>query len=575
MDREQLLAGLKRADAAGDVKAAAAFARALAGAQQGSPDRSQPQSGAGVALPPSQQAGALGTRLGVGERVPTDELGTMANFFKAALAGGVTQPVQRLRQLVGNDVPDAEIQATEEEIKKNRIGAGLGNIATMAIPSTAAFKGAQWLTQMLPRALQSSAKFSTIPTISAIQAGLTEPVKSNENAATKMLTAAVLGKATELGGRALFSPLTGMTSPTKEAQALIDMGNARGVRNIGQGAIPSVYAGTDDIMGGIIGAGQAMTQLVPRIQKSANARIQQEIGDLAGMRIHPDIPPTKEFVGRGPYIHNAFLDIGDEYQNVFKGKTFPFPQTFGQDVADTAAQRITGVEPRVNELFIRDVKNIFPQRPLKKQGAYTDKELQDKITQLRELVSEHEGANSVVDTRKAKAWKEVLDAAIAERNKMLTPEEIARVAHLDKTTHHAGIFEKALGMPDSDIGTNLIRTVEKDSVTPLRMRDALEGHFQDITEPAKEILSNQAKLDPLGKKLTYTALAGLGIGGTAAISPLVAGLSVPLLGLGYAANTRNGAKMLMGQFEAQKKAAEIMRKWGSPLLGASGANEWE
>ena len=580
-----------RAIASGDMsKVSTAGLRALAGGAQGAQPAPQDVSGqpnaGGVGLPPTPTPAPVGTRLGTPSPVATE--GThyvtqdnpneppisfpdrTARFFKSALAGGIEQPLQRIRQLTRIAPPsDADIEETRQTAKGSPLGAALGNLATTAVPWAGANKLATTFTKTLnPGVAKYAAEAATTPAIAAGMEGTTHPVKSGESTAENMLIAAGAGKAAELGTRALFAPATGVLKPTADAQTLIDMGARKGLKDPGQGIVPSVYAGTEGPMSGIISAGQAVAQAIPSVQRRANQRVQQEIGDVAGLRAHPVTPATREAVEKGPYSKNMFDDANDAYTALYSGKTFTLPPRAGHDYSQAGVDVMKEIPDAMKSTFKGAVKEIVPP-----SGApnLSPAQFKDKMDAVQERINSWGGKEGHTNEQMTKAWEAVKAKMVEARNRSLTPAEIAEVERLGTVFHHATILEKAIGMPGSDIGSSLIKTVNQEGTTPLQIRNALKGHYQDITEPASRILENQARLDPVTKKAMYGGLATLGLGGATLVNPLLGLAAIPILGAGYAGTTRGGAKALMGQYEWQKKAADIMRTWGRPIAGDVGA----
>ena len=567
-----------RAVASGDMgRVSTAGLRTLAGAAaepQGAPsDLSQPAQAPGATLPPTPAAGGVGTRLGTvapGQTVEPrqDEIANLQNFGKAAFAGGITQPAQRIGQLTGiGDVTDEDIRATEDVIKKSPKGGAIGGLTTSLPPFMKAAKVASVFTKaMNPSLLKAGLEFGTTPAIAAAQTALMEPVKSDESAWQKAGKSAVLGKALELGGRALFSPLTGMTTPTKDAQLLLD-----------NNVVPSVSAGTKGFVSSILSVGQGLAGIGGGKQRGID-RVEKEIFEAglsktrAGTMISPGTPSTNP-----EFFKENMGKLYDEIDKITGGKTFPILPNMWDTSARTALAKVKGLPLPQKEHgeILQAIRDIIP--PQKSLNAV---EMRNAIVRLREERDLARASPSTINDKKAEVWKRVLADVETARNKVLSADEVKLVGEAEKAIHHTGIMQDAARTVDpgkADFGTALIRTLKKADTTPDDMYLAGKGHFMDIAPAGNRILDAEKKgfMNQVASKLAYGTMGSMGLAGAAIPAPVVAGLVGPLVAMGAIGNTRGGAKFLMGQNEYQKKAADIMRTWGRPILGSVGANERE
>jgi len=535
------------------------------------PNAVQPQTGLGQRLGQSNSNGAVGSSttqpivseksmfpitIGQWQEQLREEPWAKKQLAGFA-AGGLGLPVLRLAQMAGENVPDSKIDEQRVLADAGRLGSFAGTLGSQLVPFNKGLQAAKTASNALPSALgiRSAAQSLEVPAVSAAATALTEPVRSDESIGGKMLTSALMAKGGEMGARTLGRTLTGLVKPSEEAEALMKLGIQ-----------PSAGAGGEGFWAGATNLGQNMRHaFLKKEQDLANRRFQQNIADVAGQRAHANPPPTIEDVSRGDYIPNLKKDASDAYDLVLQGKTWRIPNGYGDSVATNAANNLIEATPQMRDDLKRTIRGMLPDG-----GILNQQQMKAKLENIRGLVRSHSKEANTKGAQLTGAWEAVENGVEALRNQRLTPEEIARVSELDKVWKHTLLMENAVNLESPNIGTNLVKTVE--SLTDKEKKVALQGFFQDITEPLRtkpELLKAHENLDPIAKRLMYGAGA-VGLGGSAIISPWALVPGAALWGLGKVGASEKGARFLLGGNDWQKSLAEQLRNYIPPAAVAFG-----
>jgi hypothetical protein len=488
------------------------------------------------------------------------------NFMDRAIAGvgtAVTSPYVGLKQALGLAKPEElEEQKALTDSGAGKLGNIVGNLVALGIPVA---KATQLATKayatFLPRA---AASVAAVPTVAGIE-GAAQPVQEGETRGGNAAFSAGAGSLLQGGGNLFRRALTQPVRPTQEAADLMKLGIQ-----------PTVKQGGTGVMGGVVGGAQDIAGVTPLGPSGMVARgrdrVQQEIGDVAGVRAHPDIPHTIERVERGPYAENMMKDIADARSAVLAGKSIPVPGVMKSRALANAEAALPMSKENVKKDVLDDIEAILP----KHKGRISGETWHEMETRITERIQKHSGPNATGDDAdKVRAYQAVKDQLGKIRDAGMSKDDVARLNKIGSAEEHSVILNDALKQTEGGIGDRLIKSVK--NLTPEATFNAKKGLYQDITEPATTVLARDkdAKSSFISRAGYALAGLGLGMGGGALVSP-AALLAAPVaVGLGTAASTRRGAKALMGGYGWQQDVANRLRAMNPGMAATIGGTTEE
>lgn len=598
--REQLMEILRRADAAGDSAAAGAAAKRLRGLS------AAPQVASSAT--PSPFSAEFDTGAPAEAEVPKDpnafprnitptldegirDVGNVADRAIAGIGTTLTIPIQSIKQLLGMGkggkitVPDfpgirqltqdynRTVDATSTEvadIQANRaltespagmVGNIGGNVMALGVPVGKAMEGGAALASILPKTLglRRAAQAAVVPAVSATEAGLLAPVIGEETREGNAVKGALLSKTLQLLGSGAGRMLTGAARPTEDAKKLM-----------AQGIQPTVRQGSEGVGGSAIGLAQGVAEAMPlgfgASVRKGGERFEREMLDVAGQRVHPNTPLVGDPVKRGSYMEDLRKEFDAAYASVLSDKVIPVSALLKSTSLTKGAAELVKIDPAKAGGFARELHTIMPRNPGSMSGE-TWKELQRKV---RENIRSYSRTDGYEAEALADAWRRVDEQLIKTRNKSMSKADAARLDQIDAKYGPAEVLKEAVTIDSTSPGRDLVAAVER--MTPRQLKLEEKGWLQDITQPAKSMLSSDAARDTLAQRAGFGA-AGIGLGGTALFSTTALALAPLVLGLGKAASTREGAKFLMGGHQWQPEMADALRKYIPTAAAVYGGTE--
>jgi len=209
-------------------------------------------------------------------------------------------------------------------------------------------------------------------------------------------------------------------------------------------------------------------------------------------------------------------------------------------------------------------------------GKYR-KDLQGKINDAAHI---HEDAPTGTS-------KEVLDSLIAVRERFdrvirtkgMTPENIAKLQETDEMydLYRRMVPKVATAQGQRGLDVEDLRNMYKGKDFASMAASAKEEHpmVRDVLGPANRLMGetalyNQARAGyATASKIGHAGLALTGAGLAGVASPLTAAVTLPALAVSSLGQTAAGSKFLFGQYGAQKKAAELVRKMNANNISGS------
>lgn len=619
MDPSELLVIARDAEKRGDTKTLQDAMRrytALTEPTQKAQDVSgQPPASAGVVATAGGAASGLDKRGGYGRRntdvVPEEgsvPFSEWSGNVKDAALNVVPAMYRGAKQLVGGNVSEEDIKA--DRALTDKPGGGFGNFAgniAMGGPAMAGTRaGLRYLGgKYLPKALEKATNLITsYPGMAAIEAGVTTPTLEDESRPGNMVTSALLTKGLQHVGTVFKRALTQPVKPNKDAQYLMATERAlpQTDEDIANGVAPTIVPkdkivptqsqGGSGFMGAVTDSLENIGSYLPlgvsKAVQRGRDRVASEVNDEVGHRASPlraiDVLP-----GRGDYVREMETQINDGYKAMFKGINIKHNSTaFNQQSEREGLQALDGIigEAEFKNTFTKQLGQILP----KKTSNLTGEQWHNIQSAVREKIRE---ADAELFQRQsnhalANAYRKVEDNLKVLRNNNFTKDQIATLEDLDNKYLKGMIVKSTLahkgetGADSAITLRNLIDTVEKD--TPESFKNKLTGEFMDLTEPAKRILTKSTDPDAVARRSGYLAatniIGSLGIGGAA--TGLGLAPAAMMLGAGHAAGRfltgRGTNRYMFGDFDWQKKAAELLRKVGAvgdPAAAAVGGSTGE
>jgi len=535
--REELLAALRNADAAGDAAAAQAIARALAGGQGGSP-----------AQPP--KAAPLAPIVPANPSTPF----ARAGGYSAASQGindAVIKTGLGLKSLVTNLSEDDRMalkgmrQEKEEDPEgfKRGLGEFGGNVLIGAIPGSkiagAASKAVKVGSKLAPyfgTAMGAAGtEFAQHP---AEGDGVGERMEQKLTSAGK---AAITAPLVQLGLRGMGKAITQPFKPTAEAEKLM-----------AQGVNPTLQQG----------AGSAPGRFVGGLTSGAldtKARLRDEVANAWLGRV----TKGKEAYSEGTaedFLAAAKATLGDEYSKFWKGHTVNLSPTAVKALAEKAGIVLSNNRQMRDAMEARGiVADLVGDGSVNLRMKYDTlaEEVRNPLsTKMREATSE--GVRTrLSDTR------ELLDKLVTRKGRTVgAVEDLKDIDRrmFDLKRGEEAVTPGALASEGMDISA-LVRAYAKNLPQAAKVGNTT---FDDLIAPAGRLMSTT----PVQHRSRALLQAGARTAGLAGAGTLAAGagpMAIPLAaltGISLAGQTGRGARFLMGGTAAQKKMAKILQDLG-------------
>ena len=424
-------------------------------------------------------------------------------------------------------------------------GAVMGNVLLSAVPASKAAGIVSKGAAIVPKVLAPAA---TAAAVSGGQGIVLNPGHGDtfeEQVRDKLYQSgkdAAYGGLFTLGGQAGMKAATGLFKPSMDA-----------IRLFKEGVTPTLQQGAAGLPGKYIGGLTSGAFDISRRQ-------QREIENALLKRITGG--QTIPHATRREAVNIADDVMERAYTDFARGRRVPISPSLRGNMARTVdVTTPTGQFGEEAASAQAALANIMPDYPRNINVGY--RKLQNDY--LHPL-SEAAGAQR---TERAKqALLSARELLIKARNSRLTPDELQQLKSLDIRNYDFNRLREAASGPGKEReGISLFELERAYSAAP-----PMAGHTttDELIGPASRTIA-QRPMQELARTFLINAkrAAALGIGATAATgSPLAIALA-PLYGTSLIGQSKWGAKALFGQYEAQKKLAEALKKM-APYFAGSG-----
>ena len=474
--------------------------------------------------------------------------------FMAGVADAGIKGFLGVKQLFGGlSEDDKAVLAEMKKEQDNETSRGLrttgniaANVALTAVPASKLSKAVQ-----ASRAIQASRAAGAAPYLAnaAATAG-TEAltaVGSGDTYGEQMLdkakqagTAALVGVGLQGAGRALVKPATGLFRAKPEAERLFKLG-----------INPTLQQGAETGWGRFIGGLSSGTMDIKTRQR-------EEIGQAFLKHV------TEGKIDRPEGTGQELLDaakgyIDNAYTTLWNGKKVNLSPSARQQVFDLVSQTPKdGRRSREAGEALGIMVNALGQSNKNYRMNY-DTFLNDVRNKLTNDI--FDGAKGDTQSRLL-AGRELLDNLVTHKG--FTPEELARLREINVRNFDLKRLEEAVrGQSAGKEGLDVNRLAGAYSRMINEARNMGNTTFDDLVNPAAQLLSAAPTQDLARATRTSVARMAAPIVGTGLLygaTPAALVGSVPI-GISMLGQTPKGAKALLGQYEAQKKLADALRRY--------------
>lgn len=559
MDPREELEALRRL-AELEAKASGQAVTAAQVAQGGSPAPGfQMQPEASMQAPP-YQTGALGNTL----RQMGEESGPAGKFGL-----GLAQSGARTARALG--IPQA-LRAMgapldpggDEALDKVAEGTGaLGTAGDLTGTTVQALTGAAGGARMLPQVYSKLA--AQYPKMAAYLGGA--------GGAAGVTAAMTPGDLTERGtgaatAAALSLPLTAaVRTLAKPAQMSVAGQNLKA----STGQMPPLHIGADsalirdvgEIMAGIPGLGAPLVAGEKRVFNAGN----KQLWSQATPPGQPNLLAQGGKIERGPLFEQLKVQFDNAYDSLLRGHRIPTTNADRQALTKLVDKSLV---PEDAARVHKTLDKYFPGGNY--MGGRSWKELQEVI---RSEGSKFSGAESAIEKRIGGVYDDLDQYLIKMRNKAIPRDVALKLDQTDQAYAVRKLLEKSASMAGGNEGVN-----PKMLEAAMRARTS-EGAIARGHGTGQTLVDSMAaSLGNMDHKNTGQALWGMRrllaptlAAGAVAGAP---GLAVPASTVGamnLVGSGPRGAKAMFGEYEMQKKIADLMRKYPSALSGASAGLE--
>lgn len=545
-----------------EQKRALALARARARAAAASQTPSQ------AADAPVTGGSASAAALAAPEASPAFQRAGGYGPFAAGVADAGIKGFMGVKSLITDlsDEDKAVLRELRQEAKDDpngfKRGAGevVANIAATAVPGAKAAGAVGKVTSMLPRALQWLAPATTAATVSGGQGMLLNPseAQGSERIMDKLRMAgtdAATGAAFAAGGQVLRKALTKPFTPTKEAEDLMAM-------NI----TPTLQQGAEGRVGKFVGG---LTSAIRDPRQRQNSEVVQEFLRRTMPNVDTSdmtVPETVALLKRNFQGDKAANVLG-EYGDLLVGKKFTIDPNTRSALWKTA-RGAKGMQPQAKQM----ANEAMAGTGTALNSTNRVRMNYEKLTEYRKLINDQIKELSGDDTMSTQARnamikvKNQFDQLV--RNPSLSPDELTRLLDIDSRYVNAKRFIEAAGYPGAHTqmkASDLLRSFANAPQTKAGFAEAANPTQRELLEPAIRVMGltptqNEARAGlTMGKRILQGATAAA-TGGAAVTNPMFAAFALPMYAASVAGQFKPGARALMGDYEAQKKLADIMRR---------------
>lgn len=493
----------------------------------------------------------------------------------AALAG------QGVRQLFGGKVEDREIQDWRGVSDAGTVGNIAGNVAMTILPVGAAEKAIRGgLTAARAAKIAAgstgaarglaAAKAAVTPVLAAGENILLSPTKSDESTLKEAGKAGLGATVAELGLRGAGRVLgPGLVKASELGKELMAQGRTPTVGQAGRGAMGSIAGFGEDAL-------NALGVKGPR----------ERIGLEAMREVSEDAFSGYAHTGKNLSRKSEFfkettdaLDAG--YKALFDNKTLAPPTTWFRHATNTGIKAMPHATDEVQGILTRNTAEIFERLKSDKSGQGLSIALQE----FRDLADSAAKDISGKGTDLTAGYKRMHDSLLkrAEVEGALTKNEVAQLEKLREAWSKKALLQTAARKPlvAGQTGTSGQRLTGVDNLIDASRQTAPDAqflnekeHWAKILAPIEEAQLLHKNTGSAGRQAAYRAAGPLlGTGALAATAgagwgalPLIASL-----GLGGVGMSKTGSKVLLGNTDAQRKMAEIIKKTMIPRVGTISA----
>lgn len=432
---------------------------------------------------------------------------------------------------------------------KRGVGEFGGNVLLTAVPATRATK---MLTGTLGATGRLAPYFAT-----AGAAGGTEFVTSVGTGSDQLEQ--VVDKLKNAGKAAVIAPvLQKVIGSTLNTIAEPFRAKLDAKKLFEQGVNPTLQQGAEGGFGRFVGGLAAGSSKVRDRQEA-------EVLDAVTRRATENTRSAMGGTGK-EHLKTAEGYVDDLYSSLTQGKRFNLTPGVRQQAAQAASQlnKQGQFANEANEAGAA-VGNIMGDSPVNLRLGIDRlrNEYLTPLAQAREAASNATAAGRINDARDVIKQQVLLKA--------LNPQEQARHAQADTLNFDVNRLKEAVGKFGEDEGVTLSRLASAYGGKSDAAAKVANKTEEELIGPAIRILGRTPTQDEArALKVTLQRMtAPAVIAGTAPVAPAAAAAMAPFYGVSLAGQTAGGAKALLGQTEAQKRFAEILRRYAEQGRGAA------
>jgi len=266
------------------------------------------------------------------------------------------------------------------------------------------------------------------------------------------------------------------------------------------------------------------------------------------------------------HLRTAQGYVEDIYSGLIDGKRFNLSPSVRQRMAQAAG------EVNKQGQFLREAAEA---------GAEVGNVMGNSATNMRiggerlrkqmltPLADAREAASNAVARDRIGAARDILKEEVLLKG--LNPQERARHAQADVLNFDVSRLREAVGKMGEDEGVTLSRLANAYGGMTNQARSIGNKTEEELIGPALRVLGRTPTQDEArALKVTLQRLAAPGaLAAAGTVAPKLAAVGAPFYGISLAGQTVGGAKALLGQTEAQKRFAEMLRRYAES--GRTGA----
>lgn len=345
--------------------------------------------------------------------------------------------------------------------------------------------------------------------------------------------------------------------PSKEAQELMD-----------KDITPTLQQGSESPVGKFIGgmSGGAGATSVAKRQNEETLRAFLK-------RVDPNVD-TKD-MKISEMVGVLEDNLNKQYDTLYAGKKFVMSKLDKAQIWK-AAQKAAGNEPDAAQNLLRELGETGVALRSGNTINLGQGGMQAQRQMIQDRINRYGGDQAV----KSQAVRDGLLAAKAKfdeivRNRVLTPEELARLSDLDSRYGDFSRFAEAARNPQMHKQfkvDQLMQSYAKNN--PYAFARSKNQAQEEVLEPAQRVLNLAGQDDTraslvAAKRVLAPLAAPAALGAAGTLAPALAGPLALGYGASLAGQTKVGAKALFGQYDQQRALEEFLRKGRTAPVGAS------